>query len=400
MPGPRFLFLGFLAGAEQLSRAFAKDPIPQVSAVKFETAILEGLVTNGAEVKVVGALPIASFPSSKTLLVPGSHFTTTLPGVSGVLAFSINLPLIKLGLRLLTAFYHGSRILTSGEGRDGIIVYSLHTPYLAAAIALKRVFCVPVSVFIPDLPMHMAGRPLTGLHGAIKNLDNRLLRRLASKVDFAFPITEGIARSWLPARVRYLVVEGIAPAVDPIRRSVSESPTRKRILYTGSFSHILKVVRMFCCRPELDAELVLVGGGPDEDELQALSKKDKRLEIKPFMIGKQLEREIEAADFLINPRDTHWEGAKYSFPSKLFDYMARGLPILSTSMPSIPSEYFQCFFAVDDRDADLLAASLKRALTVSREEIETRIAAGERLLKTQKSAKAVGARVLEALSSC
>lgn len=400
MSSPPFIFLGFLAGREQLDRAFATDPTPQVSAVKFETAILEGLAANGAEVRVVGALPIASYPNSKTFLVAGSPFTTAIPGVSGVLAFSLNLPLLKLGLRLVTTLYHGIRLLRSGEGRSGIIVYSLHTPYLAAAIVLKQLFGVPVSIFIPDLPLHMAGRALTGLHGAVKGLDNRLLRRLATNVDFAFPITEEIARAWLPARLHYLVVEGIAPTVEPTRPILRGNPTRKRILYTGSFSHILKVVRMFCSRSELDVELVLVGGGPDLAELQQLAAEDQRVDLKPFMVGAPLQREFEAADFLINPRDTQWEGAKYSFPSKLFDYMTRGLPILSTSMPGIPPEYFECFFALDDRNMELFAASLMRALNASREEIESRVALGERLLTNQKSSKATGARILEALLSC
>jgi glycosyltransferase involved in cell wall biosynthesis len=400
MRGPQFIFLGFLAGRDQLDRAFAADPAPQVSAAKFETAILEGLAANGAKVRVVGALPIASYPHSKILLVARSSFTTAISGVSGVLAFSLNLPLLKLGLRLVTTLHHGIRLLRSGEGRGGIIVYSLHTPYLAAAIVLKRLFGVPVSIFIPDLPMHMAGRTLTGLHGAVKGLDNRLLRRLVASADLAFPITEEIANAWLPADLRYLVVEGIAPAVEPAGPIVREKSARTRILYTGSFSHILKVVRMFCSRPELNVDLVLVGGGPDLEELQQLAAEDQRIAIKPFMVGESLQREFEAADFLINPRDTLWEGARYSFPSKLFDYMTRGLPVLSTSMPGIPPEYFECFFALDDRDTELFAASLVRALTASREEIETRVAAGERLLTNQKSAKATGARILEALSSC
>lgn len=400
MPSPQFILFGFLAGREQLDRAFATDPTPQVSAVKFQAAILEGLVANGAEVRVVGALPIGSYPRSKTFFVAGAPFTTDFPGVSGVLAFSLNIPLLKLGLRLATTLYHGIRLVRGGQGRSGIIVYSLHTPYLAAAIVLKRLFGVPVSVFIPDLPIHMAGRTLTGLHEFVKKVDNRLLQRLAASSDLAFPITNEIARDWLPPHLRYVVVEGIAAAVEPAAPLLRENTAKKRILYAGSFSHILKVLRMFCSRTEFDVELVFVGGGPDLDEMEQLAAEDQRIVIKPFMVGDALQREFENTDFLINPRDTQWDGARYSFPSKLFDYMTRGLPVLSTLMPSIPPEYFECFFALDDGDTERFAASLMRALTASREEIETRIAVGQRLLSNQKSAKATGARILKALSSC
>ncbi|WP_168734523.1 glycosyltransferase [Ollibium composti] len=382
-----------------MDRAFSSDPTPQVSAVNFEMALLDGLAANGANIRIIGALPVASYPRCKRLVVIGAPFSTVIGGVSGVLATSLNLPLVKLGIRLLTSLYHGRRMLRRGIGRNGIIVYSLHTPYVAAALWLKRLYRVPVAVFIPDLPLHMSGKRSRGLHGAIKGLDDRLLRHLMEKVDFAFPITEGVARSWLPTSLPYHVVEGIAPVFVPSsRRPRSRGQARPRILYTGSFSHIHRVVQLFAARPDLDAELVLVGGGPDLEALQQLATQDMRIKIKPFVVGEALQREFDAADFLINPRDPQWMGAQFSFPSKLFDYMTRKLPILSTRMPGIPPEYFNCFFALDEQDEIALATSLEKALAAGSSEIEARIAAGERLLSTDKSAKVVGARILKALS--
>ncbi len=152
--------------------------------------------------------------------------------------------------------------------------------------------------------------------------------------------------------------------------------------------------------PEIEAQWTMVGDGPDVAALRQLAESDRRLTIKPFLTGEALNREFEAADFLINPRDASWSGARYSFPSKLFDYMTRGLPILSTRLPGIPPEYFECFLPLDDGDDQSFATSLDRALSVDQSEIAKRVAAGEFLLRTEKSAEAVGARVLKALAAC
>lgn len=400
MPTPQFLFFGFIAGPDDLRRAYAGDPTPQVSAVKFQTGLIEGFASHGRSLHIVSSLPIASYPRSKTLVVRKARFSLGLEGVSGLLMGTINLPIVKLVLRTLTSFYHGVRLLASGGECVAVVVYPLHTPYMLAAIVLKRLFRQPVYVFIPDLPLHTGGTDLKGAHGVLKRIDDRLLKALVARADMAFPITEEMARSWLPSSVKYLVVEGIAPESRP---AVSPAPTghaRPRILYTGQFSHILNFARMFASRPEIDAELVFVGGGPDLEGLRELARKDTRIVTKPFAFGEALECEFADADFLLNPRDTRWEGARLSFPSKLHDYMARRRPILSTRMPGIPAEYFDCFLKVRDEDADALAASLQRALAAPPDEIAARIETGETMLNTSKSAQAVTGRILEAMARC
>jgi hypothetical protein len=295
----------------------------------------------------------------------------------------------------VTSLAQGKRLLAAGHG---LIVYSAHTPYVAAALWLKHRFRVPFLIFVPDLPMHMHGKPLHGPGGWIKRLDSELLRRMIAKADVVFPITQALADDWLPNHRRVVVVEGIAPSS---RRATPRLPRGKpRILYTGTFSYTLKTLRMFAKHPEIEAQWTMVGDGPDAASLRQLSERDGRLTIKPFLTGEALNREFEAADFLVNPRDTFWDGARYSFPSKLLDYMTRSLPILSTRLPGIPPEYFECFFPLDDSDDRLFAASLNQALTADQSEIARRVAAGGRLLRNEKSAKAVGARVLEALRTC
>ena len=253
----------------------------------------------------------------------------------------------------------------------------------------------------------MSGKSDTGIRKIAKNFDNWLLQRLVGLVDITYPITEEIAKEWLPGGLKFLVVEGVAPTfngnfqIDTNSKAFEKtSAISKRMLYTGSFTHIRKFVQWFSVCRDLNADLVLVGGGPERVELENIARTDPRITIKEFMLGEQLDAEIEATDFLINPRDTEWIGSRFSFPSKLFDYMGRGKPILSTRMAGIPEEYFDCFIGIIDDSFDTFKSSIEAALTTSEHEILARIQAGLNLINLTKSPKEVVRKIISSWSKC
>jgi glycosyltransferase involved in cell wall biosynthesis len=400
LPITRLLFFGFLADQEELSRVFASEENPQVSAVKYQTALLEGLAINGAEVSILSTLPISSFPKNRKLFVRSKKFTLSERAPAGLLMGFINLPVVKLACRLATSLFSGFVVLRRNHPTSAILIYSAHTPFLLASIILKRILGTRLVVIIPDLPLHMAGKPEAGIRGVAKRFDDRLLKALVGSADLVVPITADIVTDWLPTNSRYLVVEGVAPLGDrtlPARKEVAIGQ-RKRLVYAGTFSHIEKFARMFSSNKDIDAEIIFLGGGPEGEVLKSLALDDYRIVVKPFKHGADYEKEMASADFLLNPRDTEWHGSKYSFPSKLFEYMLMNRPILSTRMRGIPEEYFDCFLTIDDTEPDLFRESFITALSCSPAELKKRISKGRDMALNDKSPTAVGARLLNAIA--
>jgi glycosyltransferase involved in cell wall biosynthesis len=145
-------------------------------------------------------------------------------------------------------------------------------------------------------------------------------------------------------------------------------------------------------RSRIDAALVFVGGGAEAVHLQSLAAIDPRIEVKPFMTGEAFAREVERADFMLNPRDPSWPGTPYSFPSKLLEYLTTGKPIISTRLPGIPAEYFEVLRPVDLVDQPSFEATLDRALAVDTD-CEATWRGAERLAGRLAEAS-VGARLL------
>lgn len=385
-----------------MEAAFAREAMPIVAAVKFQNGIIEGLTACGASVEILSSLPIRPYPKNRTLVVPTKPFRYGRSGIPGTLMGGINLPVLRLAIRFMATLSNGLDRLTQGALPDVIVVYALHSPHVLATASLARRFDIPLCVFVPDLPLFMNSTDRRfGPRALMKRVDDRVLRRVMARASLAFPITARIAEDWLPASVPFLVVEGVAQTSEPpfaqgtARKRAAGTPT---LLYTGSLKHLGRFCRLISETPEIDARFVLIGDGPDRAAFDALSERDSRIVRLPFISGPELERQIEAADFLINPRDSLWPGAAYSFPSKLHDYMSRRKPIISTRLSGIPEEYFDCFLTFSDVDRQSFATTLSEAMATPATELDRRIELGLRMLANDKSPKATGAGILEAIS--
>lgn len=391
----KIAFLGFISSDQRLSVAFEGETAPQVSAVKFQKALLQGLSECCDRIDIVSTLPIAAYPRNPLLWIRGREFT--LDGaIRGKEISILNLPVAKLPLRFFAASNQLRKLCRRGDV-DAIVVYGAHTPFVAAAECMRRWYGVDFAVFIPDLPLHMSGSREAGIRAWLKQVDNAILQRLVARACVAFPFAQAIGEEWLPPEVPYEVIEGIAPTVKASRRANLNRSGRKRFVYTGAFSQIARFTSLFHERKEIEADLIFIGAGPEEGALRALADGDPRIVVKPFMTEDRLAAEIDAADVLLNPRDTQWDGARYSFPSKLMDYLSRDVPVASTKLAGIPSEYYDVFFMLDDTSADALAISLNDVILADAAECRRRIELGYRLLDEQKSPSAVGRKVLAAV---
>lgn len=391
----RIMMFGFIGDEKQVEDIFQREPSPQLSAVKFQRAIVDGLVESGAAVSILSSMPIASYPTNK-LVIHGHPFTLSGGRAHGRVMGFINLPVVKLFNRFLSALVYGTRMVRQQQV-NMIFCYSLHTPFLLTAILLRKLTGIAVTVMINDLPMNMAGKPERGLRAIAKQLDNRLLNSLASRADLILPVAKGIIDDWVPSAKEYLVIDAIAPN-DLAPLPAKAVGGRRTILYAGNLSHVINFATLFHHARDLDAQLVFVGGGAEEAALKSLAAVDSRITVKPFMRGEEFQRQLQQADFFVNARSSTWQGGRYAFSYKLFDYMSSGRPILSTPMPGIPREYFDCFLRVDDTSQDEFYQSMSAALASSPEVLQARTAVGLSMMANEKSSRHVGKRIVRAMS--
>lgn len=127
---------------------------------------------------------------------------------------------------------------------------------------------------------------------------------------------------------------------EELRRELGLPLDKKIIMYAGSFYlHDWKGVDILLAAAKNltpDCVLVLVGG--EAEELAKIKSEEGANQV--ILVGRQphqrVPRFLKASDLLILPNkkgDTNSE--KYTSPLKLFEYMASGVPLIASDLPSL-----------------------------------------------------------------
>lgn len=108
-----------------------------------------------------------------------------------------------------------------------------------------------------------------------------------------------------------------------------------KILYTGSLEKYNGIKLMIDCMKYIkdnDIIMEIYGDGSLRSYVEDNSKRDSRIKYKGKVSRKEIQDAIKSSDILLNLRDTSSIVSKYAFPSKLIEYLASGIPVLSTDV--------------------------------------------------------------------
>lgn len=370
----KLLMLGFLVSDADFQRVSALDSYPQIAARNLERGFFHGFLDNGENVSVLASAPASTYPLNKKILFGRESWILGASDCQSLMY--VNLP----GLKALTRFVSTFVTLVamfSWRRDDGkvLCIYSLHSPYLLAANLINRILGVRYFVIVPDLPEFMSeGLERSWLHICLKRIDRRLIRFLLKRADGASVVADAILKA-IPElqKIPSVVIEGIGLSypeniTDKFQRTECQH-ARPYFVYAGGLNEAYGVgdlVRAFCCS-ELDAELWLFGKGPLSQMIKEAALHDDRIRYFGFVPPSELKNFQAGATALLLTRPVGNEFVKYSFPSKLLEYMLCGVPVISTKLPGIPREYYQYLTMVED-SPDQIVGALATHLLRSAEE--------------------------------
>ena len=149
---------------------------------------------------------------------------------------------------------------------------------------------------------------------------------------------------------------------------------KKAVMYSGKLDEqygIKMLVDAFMSIQDSDIELWITGGGNTEAYIKECAKKDNRIKFYGFLPSRQdvLQKQAEAS-LLVNMRLPSEPASGYCFPSKLFEYMATGTPVLSFDIAGIPREYLQHLYVVKQENANALAKSIEETLSLDEVDLQ------------------------------
>ena len=371
-----------MSTSEPVAVAYVSQAMPDQPAYRNEAMhvngnifmrnILIGLLSmEGSEVSAFSARPLASYPRSREIFVP-RETAEVLPGKSSVCVPFINITPVKQVTIGVAMLWHllGWGLNTMKRRHRVIVSFNISVPPLAFTMLAARILRATLIVYICDLNTGDCLAPRTFLH-RLDRLETWLLRW----VDGGITISDRIGFEYL-AHCGYVRVDGgVSQAlIDSTGRALAERQTdvaHFTIGATGSLSAhngILEILRAFSELNGPHFRLLLAGRGPLESEVLRAVKSDPRVEFRGYLDTDDLLTLHAACDVLVSLRLTQTLNSAYGFPSKTFEYLLSGVPVITTATGHMKTEYGRWCFVLDDETPSALAHLLREVAEISQTE--------------------------------
>lgn len=364
----KLFYFGSVCSNEVFNTTVQKSRVkPSASAQNFEYALIKGFSENpDVEVTVVAAESIATFPGGNRLFLRKRTDSLTDRIVSHIVP-AINLPLLKQSAHArgtVRQFRKWAKANANTQNKC-VLMYGLY-PSVAEKMlkACKKHGC-KIYAMITDAPSTMFTYTKSKVWW--KRLFSGSYREKAMALQDQFDgyvyLTEAMADAVAPGKP-YTVMETIADVTifDGVRAEKAPKPA---LMYAGALyqKYGLDLIVDSFEKVKTDCELWLFGSGDYEQEIMERAEKDPRIKFFGRVSREEvLQKEKEAA-LLLNIRNPEDDYTKYSFPSKMVEYLLSGTPLLTTVLPGIPEEYYAYCFSTTDRAPAVIAACIDEVLS-------------------------------------
>jgi len=329
---------------------------PAFQSQKYHRLLIEGLAAH-TEVDVVASPPVnRSVLDSAFVRLPEE----TEGGARYHYIPAIRNPLVKLAAVAAGTFW---KTLRYSRKDSAVVVDCLNrTTAFFALLAAKVRGCRCVGI-ITDLPDMLSGGSFS------VKMANYVIRHCTDYVLLTEAMNAYIQNPGKP----YVVLEGHSDISMWEKVPGMEKKTYPRsVFYAGGISRkygLADLVEGFCLADLPNTRLEIYGPGDYVPELQKIAEEDSRIFYGGMLMNSEIVEREQQATLLVNPRPTHEEFVKYSFPSKTMEYMASGTPVLTTRLPGMPKEYYPYVSFIDEEAAEGIAAALKAVMAMPDEDL-------------------------------
>lgn len=282
-------------------------------------------------------------------------------------------------------------VSTQYSGEELIVfVYSMRSaPMATACFIKKKIPCAKIYLIVTDLPQFMdLGQ--NKIKAVLKKIDWFSIKRMQREFDGFVLYASKMAEYLNISKDKWILMEGSFDCKEEVETTIFEK--KKAIMYSGKLDRqygIPMLVDAFMTIKNEDIELWITGGGNAEEYVQECANKDKRIKYFGFLPSRedvlQLQRK---ASLLINMRLPSEEASNYCFPSKLFEYMATGVPVLSFNLGGIPEEYAPYLCLIDEETKERVAFEIEKWINTTVDELNQKGAEAKRFICDNKNLQA------------
>ena len=374
------LYCGIITEKERFKALLEEIGSMPFAQSKLEHMILEGFEKNEFHdtITILSTLPVPRYPRYKKLWVnlkPGTLYGHDLRYNSFV-----NLPVIKQ----LSTFFSNvwsmnrwARGRRKGEG-GVILIYGTNPLNSIPAFLTRWIHGTPVVTYVTEID----SLRLFDAESLASRIKNRTYISLSKFVERSFDgylllsdhMREKIETGDRPVEIlEGMVRENIATEEADGQEAAEMKRSSEEIIYAGTLNRrygIENLVRAFLSLEDEKHKLIIYGRGDYEKELESICKAHDNVVYLGAKPNEEVVRAEKKAKLLVNPRPSDETFTRFSFPSKILEYMTTGTPCLITRLEGIPDEYYNYCYAFQEESVEGMAQMLKKVLEVDNDKLK------------------------------
>ena len=370
----KYILIGGIYNPKEIENIMESNRIGlQFAAQKFQLNILRGLYGNGEEVECISMPYLSSYPRrSKIKYFVGNRYL--IDDIVKVTELSYSNLFIYKTLRASRILFKGiKQYLKSSDNDVTLIFYSVSSANLDVIKKIKKKYPnIKIILFVPDLPLYtVMGARNKQISCMLAKNSNEKLIRINEYVDHFVFITQHMAESMNISVEKYSVIEGMIEGSAVHELEKCNNSNLKTILYTGTLTRkygVMTLIEAFQLIKGDEYRLEICGDGETVNEIRNIALNDPRIIYKGVLCPAEVELAQKQCTILVNPRTNDEEYTKYSFPSKMMEYLLSGKPTVCYKLDGFPSEYDEYFNYPVNNTVKALADEMTQLCDASDEE--------------------------------
>ena len=346
----KIVFLGYIIPPEEAAASVAGN--------KMQWNMLRYLSQwEDIEVSCVTVTPMASFPCAHKIWST-YRIEEIFPGVLSHRVDFCNLPVIKQ-LWQTAAVYRKAKKVIRQTGADTVLTFNLFPQIGIPMRLLKRKYGVDTICLLADLPID--DTPNRGAFSRwLRNKFDKSTWKSMMYCDRYIALNEYAMQTYLPGKPYTIIDGGIEPSEYP-EETIGWNGKEKNIIYTGAlvdYSGIMNLIAAMALLKDNSIVLDIYGDGALRPEIEAIAAHNPKIRYHGRVSNQEAMAAQQSAWLLANPRPTQSHIAQVTFPSKIFEYLMSGRPVMTTRLNGFSADYDQLLFWVEGNTPESLAEQI------------------------------------------
>lgn len=373
----------------------------QTAANKFQWGIVNG-ITEEVNLKIINSLYIGSYPKRyKSLKIPSFLFQHK-PEANDINVGFTNLSGYKFISKYVGIKREVTKWINSLDERKGVIIaYAMTTPFVEILNYVKKKYPnIKCCLVVPDLPEYMnVSRYENRFYRILKDAQCKHFRSQLKLIDGFIFLTDAM-KEWFDWDVKYIVIEGISLLT---KQCLNESNVhkKKKILYAGMIEAkygVVDLVNSFNKISSSEWELHLYGNGSSLRDIEKVARNNNKIVIHGIVSNDIVLEAQKESEILINPRNDNNEFTKYSFPSKVIEYLGSGTPMIGYILPGMPKEYYDKFYVIPKKEYGM-EECIRMVMNLSSQERKKMGQLAKEFIIKEKNVESQGKKILNFLKN-